>query len=155
MIIELHDSRLNRMTLEEFADAHDLVMEIHYQKDVSYVENHYKAKFKNVRLINRSQQDVRVFGYGATPEEAMRTYTTVITKETILVEDSEHVSIIAVPHLIYDGKNRFDKENEMRTEIEKLKTENRELQLQVRDAKAMMEHITDALKNLRNDVKSI
>ena len=81
MKIELHD--LVRMTLVEFADRHDLVMEIHERDGTSDLPRYF-AHFKHVDIMDRGCL-VGTFGDGNTPEDAMDDYATRISGKLIAI----------------------------------------------------------------------
>lgn len=88
MKIEKH--LLPRMSIEDFADMHDLVMEIHERGKVDreYTGWAYYAKFKDVGIVDDldGHYTALAFGNGHTEEEAIRAYATGISEKTIIVD---------------------------------------------------------------------
>lgn len=69
-------------TLAEFADAHDLVLEVHEYLPVYHDSLHFGAKFRNCELIDglvlKSQP-----GHGATAAEAINSYASLISNKRL------------------------------------------------------------------------
>lgn len=70
-----------RMTIEEFADANGLVMEVHERRGWTGVGRYY-AKFTQVEVMEGGCL-AGTFGDGLTPEEAIRAYAREISEKRI------------------------------------------------------------------------
>ena len=88
MKIELHE--LETMSIEEFADRHGLVMEVHERSPKHCTvggwkpEVRYYAHFKDVE-IREPGVLVGAFGDGATPELAIANYAKRISGQVIVI----------------------------------------------------------------------
>lgn len=91
---------IERMTIEEFAEKHDLIMEIHERTPLNmgkrwHPRYRFYARFKDSGVISGSDL-IMACGNGKTEEEAIADYQHYINLETIKVNDKE----IQVPELI-------------------------------------------------------
>lgn len=77
-----------RMTLEEFADAHGLVMEVRERRaDLGFPEGHpsrWYAKFTGAEIAERGML-ASVSGNGSTPEDAITDYGRRISERDLVV----------------------------------------------------------------------
>lgn len=87
---------INAVSLEEFADKHNLTMEVRERDDGSWY-----AKFEDVHVVT-GMCLVGEFGNGATEFEAIENYAKEISKTTIRVGYHNGINI-KVPNLIYTG----------------------------------------------------
>lgn len=83
MKIEKHE--IDGMTIEEFADKHDLVMEIHERRTPIGDPSRYYAHFKSAEAKEGTCCLVGLFGNGSTPEEAITNYAREISLRTIII----------------------------------------------------------------------
>lgn len=83
-----------RMTIEQFAEEHDLVMEVHEPNGESPV---YKASFKGVEVVNDGFL-YSTYGRGTTEADAINHYSKIISNQTIRIGRSG--KRIHVPDLI-------------------------------------------------------
>lgn len=82
-----------RMTIEQFAEEHDLVMEVHEPNGGSPV---YKASFKGVEVVNAGFL-YSLCGRGATEADAINDYSRNISNQTIRLYSGQRIN---VPDLI-------------------------------------------------------
>ena len=75
-----------RMTLEEFADKHGLVMQVR-ERSPEYAKAYarYYACFKNCN-VHRGHTLHGVFGNGNTPEEAIKNYSQQISNQFLTID---------------------------------------------------------------------
>lgn len=91
-------------TLEEFADANGLVMEVHERGASLVAMAHigpgarYYAHFKGASVL-RNSCSIGVFGDGATPEQAIAAYVPEISETELVVRVGEERRQITVPRL--------------------------------------------------------
>jgi len=98
------------MTIEQFADVHNLVMEVHERRRPEGDPLRYYASFEHVEIggdgFLRGE-----FGNGRTPDEAIANYAAVITLKHIVVEAyTPERREIDVPRLLpnaaHDGRRK-------------------------------------------------
>lgn len=82
------------MTIEQFAEEHDLVMVVHEPNGESPV---YKASFKGVEVVNAGFL-YSLFGCGTTEADAINDYSRNISNQTVRLGRSG--KRIHVPELI-------------------------------------------------------
>jgi hypothetical protein len=81
MNIEMH--KVARATLEEFADQHGLIMEVHERKYADLPQ--FYARFKNAEI----KEDALLrgaFGDGSTPEAAIKNYAVEISGKLLVID---------------------------------------------------------------------
>lgn len=83
-----------RITIERFADEHDLVMMVHEPNGESPV---YKASFKGVEVVNAGFL-YSLCGRGTTEADAINDYSKIISGQTIRIGRSG--KRVLVPDLI-------------------------------------------------------
>ena len=83
--MEFNIERIPKMTIEEFADKHDLTMTVRERPTASTVDNRFYASFDSVELKGDGVL-VSSFGNGATPEEAINNYATEIHLQVLVVD---------------------------------------------------------------------
>ena len=85
--MEIKLNKAPRMTIEEFADKHDLIMEVNERSPVLWKDesSRYYAHFRNAE-ISRDIFLAGSFGDGSTPEEAISNYAKEISGRTLVVE---------------------------------------------------------------------
>jgi hypothetical protein len=88
-----------RMTIEEFAEKHDLTMEVHERREYDREYKRFYAHFRHCDI----EQDgcyIGAFGNGLTPEDAIRDYTLKISLKDIVIEAlTKNAVHIEVPRL--------------------------------------------------------
>lgn len=90
---------LSRMSIEEFAETHDLVMEIHERTDKDGLDRYY-AHFEDAE-VSDSNFLIGAYGNGKTPEEAVVNYAEEISGKMIVVDAmSDKRRNIIVPILV-------------------------------------------------------
>lgn len=103
MKIELNE--ITRMTIEEFADKHDLVMEINERQVRIGCASRYYASFKGSETKNGVML-ARTYGNGSTPDMAISAYAEAISCKTLVIDSMlDTRREIEVPMLSYDQKN--------------------------------------------------
>lgn len=83
MKIELHI--MGVATIQEFADQHNLVMEVHERPSSFKNLGRFYATFKDCEVKGGSFL-IGKFGDGETPEEAIADYAATISGETLVVD---------------------------------------------------------------------
>ena len=83
MKIKLHD--IPSMTIEQFADAHNLVMEVHERNLPENDPHRYYAHFERCD-IGGDGRLIGEFGDGRTPGEAIDNYADKISLKTIVID---------------------------------------------------------------------
>lgn len=102
---------VERMSLEEFADLHGLVMEVRERENPSSDHFRFYANFRNTKVVERwafVTMDVPAgtYGNGDCPETAVRWYADLISGGTIVLDpDGPGRLELKVPRL------RLGKEN--------------------------------------------
>lgn len=87
------------MTIEEFADANNLMMVINERKLPRGNPSRYCAKFRDCEVMLGGML-VGKCGYGATPEEAIKNYAPEISLQRIAIDAlSKNRREIEVPRL--------------------------------------------------------
>lgn len=99
MKIELHDKPA--ITIEEFAEKHDLVMTVHCRNRPPGAPDRYYAKFKDAE-IGDGRFLSSAFGDGPTPEAAIQAYAEDIRCKKLVINayQIEQRREIEVPWLI-------------------------------------------------------
>jgi len=83
-----------RITIEQFAEEHDLVMQVREPIDSS---SNYMASFKGVEVVNAGFL-YSTYGHGATEADAINYYSKIISGQTIRIGRSG--KRVHVPDLI-------------------------------------------------------
>lgn len=97
MKIELHE--IPQMTIYEFAEAHDLTMEVRERRYPVCDPARYYASFKGVEIMKDCFL-VGMFGNGRTPEEAITNYAKEISLQRLVFDPfRKSRREIAVPRL--------------------------------------------------------
>lgn len=103
MKIEMYT--IPRVSLEEFADEHDLIMEVHERENPNYTNDIYYAHFKGCDVMKEGFL-IGEYGHGATPEEAMESYAGKIGLKRIGLDvGTNNHKEIDVPRLYIKEKN--------------------------------------------------
>jgi hypothetical protein len=90
------------MTIEQFAERNELLMEIYERITPSSRSMRYFAHFRNAE-VKDGEMLIGSFGNGATPEEAITNYALAISMKLLVIyEASKQVREIQVPRLIED-----------------------------------------------------
>lgn len=98
-----HD--IEQTTIEDFAERHGLVMEIHERPKPIGDPARYYAHFKSAEAREGSCCLIGLFGNGATPEEAVAEYATEISLRTLIIDAMrESRREIRVPRLSANEK---------------------------------------------------
>lgn len=102
MKIVLHE--IEKVAIEDFADKHDLAMEVH-ERDHSIGDSmRYYAKFSNAETKHGSVL-AGVFGNGPTIDDAIEDYAMVISGKLFVIDAMKPTRReIQVPWLYYRGE---------------------------------------------------
>ena len=84
MKIERHEIEKN--SIEDFADQHNLVMEVHERRYPVGDPARYYAHFKSAEAREGMCALIGLFGNGATPEEAIAAYAEEISLRTLIID---------------------------------------------------------------------
>jgi hypothetical protein len=88
-------------TLEDFADAHGLVMEVHERERPVGDPSRYYAHFKDAEVREGTCCLIGLFGDGRTPEEAIDEYSRAISLRTLVLRAmTKDRAELQVPRLI-------------------------------------------------------
>ena len=84
--MKIEVKRVEKMTLEEFADKYGLVMQIVEQYNAISTEFRFRANFKGVKIKdNVSNKEITcVGGYGRDEETAMKDYGNLISGKILV-----------------------------------------------------------------------
>lgn len=100
--MKIETDYIPEMTIEEFADKHGLVMEVHERPKNIGASDRYYAHFRRISVVGDGVLS-SVFGNGRTPEEAIAAYACQISLQTIC-DDNVRVEgkdiRIRVPRLV-------------------------------------------------------
>jgi hypothetical protein len=103
-VVEIERDFIKEMSIQDFADAHDLVMQVIERDDRHFPignPSHFLAHFKGVEIGGGGLLR-GVYGNGATEEEAIRAYAPEISLKNIVVDAmSSKRREIRVPRLFY------------------------------------------------------
>ena len=102
--MKLKLEEIPKMTIEEFADKHDLVMEVHERKRPIGSPDRYYAHFERCEVMQNGCL-AGVYGNGATPEAAIADYATRLQLTRVAINAmSENRREIEVPRLVSNDK---------------------------------------------------
>jgi hypothetical protein len=93
MKIELHECRpFLPQTIEEFADKHDLVMEVHERASISSLSHRYYAHFKRAELREENCL-VGAHGNGVDPKSAITSYARRISQHLLVINGNKEIHV--------------------------------------------------------------
>lgn len=99
--MEILRKLISVMTIEEFADKHNLIMEVRERNVPENDPSRFYAQFKNSELTHGRCFLIGAYGNGATEEEAINNYIKEISQKTMVFNatDAAKRKEILVPRL--------------------------------------------------------
>lgn len=82
--MQIEMKTIERMSIEDFADKHGLVMVVNERRIRSVKLAPFYAHFKNAEVL-RGRFLLGTFGDGSTPEEAIKDYALQISRATLVI----------------------------------------------------------------------
>ncbi len=84
--MKIEKKEIPEMTIEAFADAYNLTMEIHERRLPVGDPSRYYAHFKSAEAREGTCCLIGLFGNGSTPEEAIKNYAREINLRTLIID---------------------------------------------------------------------
>lgn len=75
-----------KSTIEEFAEQHDLIMEVRERETGANNPDRYYARFENAEAREGESCLIGLFGNGVTPQSAIYDYSRQISMRTLIIK---------------------------------------------------------------------